>query len=76
MNYIKPVAKVLNVAIGEVFRLTEYPDDLQYRFTENGFEHRVKKDFSHFSDWEPSLYTVLGKIIAGETEIVKLEEGV
>ena len=66
MNYIKPVAKILGVKPGEVFKLTGYNG--LFRITERGLEKKAAK-----ITWISAQPEILHEIITGITEIVKLE---
>ena len=71
MNLIPEIAKMLNVEIGEEFKLldTSNHDNGLFRLGENYIEQKSKD-----GKWSPSYDYIIGAIVCGRLKVVKLPD--
>lgn len=70
---MKEVAKILNVAVGEVFRIDDYDYEIHgcYKITEEGlYISRNKNPYN----WECAFSQNLNLLLKGEIELTKLPQ--
>lgn len=70
MNYMKQIAKMLNVEIGEEFKIEGHDDNLKFQFTEN----RFLQSYGDVYGWVDSISIMT--VLEGRAKIIKLPKPV
>lgn len=65
MNYMKQVAQMLGVEIGEEFKIEGYSDNFRFRLTEKYIE------ISSHGEWAPKK-SVLCNLLSGDLKLIKI----
>ena len=66
MNYMEQIAKMLNVEIGEEFKIEGHDDNLKFKFTEN----RFLQSYGDVYGWVDSISIMT--VLEGRAKIIKL----
>ena len=66
MNYMKEVAQLLGVEIGEEFKIEGYDDNLKFQFTEN----RFLQSYGDVYGWVDSISIMT--VLEGRAKIIKI----
>ena len=64
MAYMEQIAKMLNVEIGEEFKIEGYDDNLKFRFEENRFSQS-------YSDWWVNSCSIMS-VLEGKAKLIKI----
>ena len=70
MNYMKQVAEMLGVELGEEFMISDCPKNFRYRITHKGLE--VFSIVIEDDKWEKIKIDLLDQLLVGRNKIIKL----
>ena len=70
MNYIEQIAKMLDVEIGEEFKIEGHDDNLKFQFTEN----RFLQSYGDVYGWVDSISIMT--VLEGRAKIIKIPKSI
>lgn len=70
MTYMEQIAKMLNVEIGEEFKIEGHDDSLKFQFTEN----RFLQSYGDVYGWVDSISIMT--VLEGRAKIIKLPKSI
>lgn len=74
MNYMKQVAEMLGVELGEEFMISDCPKNFRYRITHKGLE--VFSIVIEDDKWEKIKIDLLDQLLVGRNKIIKLPKSI